>query len=86
MPLTGDATQLRVEVSDQGRGFEWQWTCSAEQRGFGLWSIADRVQEAGGDFTVDTAPGRGSRFEMIFPSCSARGTGATPVATGRGPG
>jgi signal transduction histidine kinase len=35
--------------------------------GFGLWSIADRVNEAGGTFRVDTLPGRGARFEMEFP-------------------
>jgi len=64
----GDAERLRVEVSDQGRGFEWQMDMfGATSGGFGLWSIADRVNEAGGTFRVDTAPGRGSRFEMEFP-------------------
>jgi signal transduction histidine kinase len=60
--------QLRAEVSDQGRGFEWQLDMfGAAGGGFGLWSIAGRVSEAGGTFHVETAPGRGSRFEMIFP-------------------
>ncbi|HXC58571.1 MAG TPA: MASE1 domain-containing protein [Steroidobacteraceae bacterium] len=64
----GDAERLHVEVSDQGRGFEWQMDMfGAASGGFGLWSIADRVHEAGGEFRVDTAPGRGSRFEMEFP-------------------
>jgi signal transduction histidine kinase len=64
----GDAESLRVEVADEGKGFEWQLDMfGARSGGFGLWSIADRVQEAGGRFTVDTAPGRGSRFEMVFP-------------------
>jgi signal transduction histidine kinase len=63
-----DAQQLRVEVSDQGRGFEWQLDMfGAATGGFGLWSIADRVSEAGGTFNVEAAPGRGSRFEMILP-------------------
>ncbi|MEO8315209.1 MAG: MASE1 domain-containing protein [Pseudomonadota bacterium] len=66
--VRGDAEELRVEVTDAGKGFEWQLDMfGARSGGFGLWSIADRVQEAGGRFTVDTAPGRGSRFEMIFP-------------------
>ena len=34
---------------------------------FGLWSIADRVHEAGAHLTVDTSPGRGARFEIRFP-------------------
>jgi signal transduction histidine kinase len=64
----GDAEQLRVEVMDHGKGFEWQLDMfGARSGGFGLWSIGDRVFEAGGKFTVDTAPGRGSRFEMVFP-------------------
>ena len=63
-----DADRLHVQVSDQGRGFEWQMDMfGAASGGFGLWSIADRVHEAGGEFRVDTAPGRGSRFEMEFP-------------------
>ena len=64
----GDADTLRVEVADGGKGFEWQLDMfGARSGGFGLWSIADRVQEAGGKFTVDTAPGQGARFEMVFP-------------------
>jgi signal transduction histidine kinase len=66
--VVGDAEQLRVEVSDRGKGFEWQMDLfGANAGGFGLWSIADRVHEIGGQFSVDTAPGRGSRFEMVFP-------------------
>jgi signal transduction histidine kinase len=66
--VSGDLERLHVEVSDQGRGFEWQMDMfGAASGGFGLWSIADRVHEAGGGFRVDTAPGRGSRFEMEFP-------------------
>ncbi len=64
----GDADTLRVEVADGGKGFEWQLDMfGARSGGFGLWSIADRVQEAGGKFTVDTAPGQGARFELVFP-------------------
>ena len=63
-----DAEELRVEVMDAGKGFEWQLDMfGARSGGFGLWSIGDRVFEAGGRFTVDTAPGRGARFEMVFP-------------------
>ena len=66
--VNGDMERLHVEVSDRGRGFEWQMDMfGAASGGFGLWSIADRVHEAGGTFRVDAAPGRGSRFEMEFP-------------------
>jgi signal transduction histidine kinase len=66
--VNGDSERLHVEVSDQGRGFEWQMDMfGATSGGFGLWSIADRVHDAGGSFRVNTSPGRGSRFEMEFP-------------------
>ncbi len=64
----GDDQQLRIEVSDHGRGFDSQLDMfGARAGGFGLWSIADRAQEVGGRFAVDTSPGRGSRFELVFP-------------------
>jgi len=77
--VKGDRERLRVEVSDQGRGFEWQMDMfGGASGGFGLWSIADRVHEVGGTFRVDTLPGQGSRFELEFPlrqSQSAADTG-----------
>jgi len=77
----GDADELRVEVADQGKGFEWQLDMfGARSGGFGLWSIGDRVQEAGGRFTVSTAPGQGSRFEMVFPLGTQ--AGVTGLASG----
>lgn len=68
LTVSGNAERLRVEVVDRGKGFEWQMDMfGSSVGGFGLWSIADRVHEAGGRFSVDTAPGRGARFEMVFP-------------------
>jgi signal transduction histidine kinase len=60
-----DARVLRVEVTDHGRGFEWNRDRRSDS--FGLWSIADRVQEAGGSFSVDASPGAGARLLMEFP-------------------
>lgn len=66
--VAGDARTLRVEVRDEGCGFEWQMDASGSGKpGFGLWSIADRVRDIGGELHVDTAPGRGARFELVFP-------------------
>jgi signal transduction histidine kinase len=63
---TGDA--LLVQVIDQGVGFEWQYELfEAKGRGFGLWSIDDRVRSVGGAMTVDTAPGKGCRVTVSFP-------------------
>jgi signal transduction histidine kinase len=66
--VRGDEQQLRVEVSDQGKGFDSQIDMfGARTSGFGLWSVADRAQEVGGHFTVETSLGCGSRFELVFP-------------------
>lgn len=61
-------SELRVEVADHGRGFEWQYDLFLDQsRGFGLFSICDRVNSARGQFSVDTAPGKGCRVSISFP-------------------
>lgn len=63
-----DADLLRVIVSDEGRGFEWQMEMFGERSGrFGLWSVADRVRDVRGTFDVQTAVGSGSRFVMQIP-------------------
>ena len=67
---------LRVLVSDEGRGFEWQLDMfGARASGFGLWSIADRVREVGGTIHIDSGMGRGTRLEMLVP---LRVQGETP--------
>lgn len=64
---TGDQQELRIVVSDEGRGFEWEVDLSgAPTGGFGLWSMSDRVAEAGGELQVDTAPGSGARVTLKF--------------------
>ena len=69
-------------VSDRGRGFEWQLDMFGTARGggFGLWSIADRVSEAGGQFEVDAAPGAGARFRLVFPLEPGAADSATGLA------
>ncbi len=60
--------RLLVEVTDAGRGFSWQFDLFAERyAGFGLFGVADRVQQLGGDVEVDTAPGRGCRVSVRMP-------------------
>src|SRR5690606_18294428 len=82
--VRGDAERLQVYVADEGRGFEWQFDMfGARNGGFGLWSIADRVSEVGGEFNVDTAPGRGARFDLVIPLQQAGGVAAGRMAQGR---
>ncbi len=73
--VRGDDRQLQVEVSDKGRGFDSQMDMfGTRASGFGLWSIADRAQEVGGRFAVQTSLGSGSRFELIFPLGNVQST------------
>jgi signal transduction histidine kinase len=61
--------RLVVEVRDRGVGFDWQLDLfdNSTFPGFGLWSIADRVRTADGDFAIDTAPGKGCHVKLVFP-------------------
>jgi signal transduction histidine kinase len=66
--VRGSFDHLAVEVEDTGRGFEWQMEMFGPRPGsFGLWSIGDRVADMGGQFSIDSAPGDGSRFKLDFP-------------------
>jgi signal transduction histidine kinase len=74
--VRGDAQSLCIEVADEGRGFHWNPDDSGSAGGgFGLWSIARRVADAGGEFRVESAPGQGARFELVLPLTPA-GAGA----------
>jgi signal transduction histidine kinase len=60
--------ELRFEVIDEGVGFEWQMDLfESGSRGFGLWSIADRVRAAAGELTVITSPSQGCRVSIVLP-------------------
>jgi len=58
---------IRLAVLDKGRGFEAEHLDVAGQNGFGLFNIRERVQFLGGLLTVQSVPGRGSRFVLTIP-------------------
>ena len=70
-------------VSDRGRGFDPQGL--KEARGFGLFSIRERVELLGGRMKTRSAEGRGSTFLMVVPDGeSARaGVAAEAMPTAR---
>jgi signal transduction histidine kinase len=49
-------------VSDDGRGFD-----PSRTRGLGLIGMEERVQRLGGNFTVDSAPGKGTTVKAELP-------------------
>jgi signal transduction histidine kinase len=72
------ANFIFVTVSDEGVGFNpGQLRAEGgDSRGFGLFSIGERLRYLGGKLDIDSAVGQGSRFSLIIP-CPAT------VATGR---
>lgn len=58
-----DAT-LYVEIVDDGHGFDVADILSAEQRGLGLLGMQERIELLGGQFNLESTPGRGTRIEI----------------------
>ena len=54
--------RIRVHISDDGRGFD-----PKRARGLGILGMEERVKRLGGEFTVDSAPGRGTAITAELP-------------------
>jgi len=69
--LWADADRLYLEVKDEGRGFEPQAVQSANNQDreehIGLRGMRDRVALLGGQFTLITSPGAGTRILVEVP-------------------
>jgi PAS domain S-box-containing protein len=76
---------LQVVVADQGAGFDPAAMPAAGEggRGFGLFSIRERIALMGGTMSVESRPGYGSRFVLSLPITSSMQTMAvrTPEST-----
>lgn len=61
---------ISISVTDEGQGFDYQQTTSipANDSGFGLMSIRERLEFIGGTMNVDSAPGYGATVTLEFPS------------------
>jgi len=56
--------ELRLTVADDGRGME----PNAHVSRFGLSGMRERVEMAGGTFSLESAPGHGLKFEARLPA------------------
>jgi two-component system, NarL family, sensor histidine kinase LiaS len=77
--LEADAEHAVLEVADDGRGFD----VTAQPRdgardggGLGLHTMRDRVTELGGQLSVESTPGAGTRVRARFPLRAASRTAA----------
>ncbi|MCX6022645.1 MAG: GAF domain-containing protein [Chloroflexi bacterium] len=70
LALEDDAATL--EVRDNGRGFDPR-TLRSVGGHLGLLGMKERAQQAGGQFTLDTAPGRGAAVRVRLPRRAVAG-------------
>jgi nitrate/nitrite-specific signal transduction histidine kinase len=59
-----EGSWLHVEVEDDGRSFDPFGECS---KGFGLFSLRERLADLGGRLAIDPRPGRGTRVALAVP-------------------
>lgn len=55
---------VRVMIEDKGKGFE----PDSQSRGVGLFSMDERARAVGGELTINSSPGKGTRIILEVPS------------------
>jgi PAS domain S-box-containing protein len=72
-----DEENLSITVSDDGVGFEAPSFAEIheEPEGFGLLTIRERLEAAGGYLQIESGPGKGTRITMIAPRRARRRRG-----------
>lgn len=69
---------LMIVVEDDGRGFEVGQARVHRDGGYGLETMRERMELAGGSLRIDSTPGRGTRIIALVPQTQhARASGST---------
>lgn len=63
--LSRDHRTLHLVVRDNGHGFDM--TAVGRKKGFGFFSMRERVLAAGGNLSVESAPGKGTIISIALP-------------------
>jgi signal transduction histidine kinase/ligand-binding sensor domain-containing protein len=63
---TYESRKLTLEVADDGVGFE-PGPMLADDSHFGIEGMRERIEQAGGDFAIQTSPGGGTTVRMTVP-------------------
>jgi len=71
-----DARQLRVEIEDDGRGFDPGVDHYKDLHHYGLVGMRERVEQLGGEFHLASSPGKGTRLRLTIPITHSSGTGS----------
>lgn len=60
--------EISIFISDNGKGFNVEKKFSdKERKGFGLKGIPERVKLFGGEFNIESEPGKGTRIKITLP-------------------
>lgn len=81
-----DGQRLYVAVEDTGAGFDVDavaWEHDPRQPGVGLFSVRERLAALGGDVTLKSVAGEGTRIELRVPLSAVGGDAARAIQTGR---
>jgi signal transduction histidine kinase/ligand-binding sensor domain-containing protein len=62
-----DTNHMRMEVQDDGRGFDLEQVLAVQGTHFGLIGMRERVEHLGGHFEIDSSPGKGTRLSVKIP-------------------
>jgi PAS domain S-box-containing protein len=68
-----DGDRVRLEVTDEGRGFEPEsLDARPSSGGFGLFSLRERVRYLGGNIEIESAPEQGTSVRIVLPRSLAQ--------------
>lgn len=70
--LYREGREVHVQVEDLGAGFDLEARrADASQRGYGLFSLQERLELVGGKVDIDSVPGVGTRVHITLPLSGA---------------
>ncbi len=81
--MVGEDDTLLVTVTDQGIGFDPATLFNrfnSQRTGMGLFSIRERLMLLGGRLEVESSPGQGTRFHLVAPRGTGKGSLSTSVS------
>jgi len=76
--LTSDHRGLRVEIEDDGRGFDPSIINSSNGRHYGLVGMRERAEKLGGRLSLTSSPGKGTQVRLSVPKINDDQDSSTP--------
>ena len=80
--LSFSPATLKVSISDDGKGFDLSAIQSRYQDRLGLLGMEERAESLGGNLSITSNPGTGTRIEMVVPIKAIRSDEKSEVAHG----